>query len=98
PGDVARPTLFRARATVKGQIALTWSVSGSNLTGFRMERKRAGQPDGTYFQVGATLPSSPSARAYTDLGLKRGTRYVYRLRGLNGSSTSAPIFANAVAK
>src|SRR5205823_4226413 len=30
PGGVARPTLFRARATVKGQIALTWSVSGSN--------------------------------------------------------------------
>lgn len=92
------PTLFRASATGKGQIALTWSASGANLTGFRLERKKAGKPDTTYVQVGPALASSPSARAYTDGGLKHGVRYVYRLRSLNGSATSSAVFANAVAK
>ncbi len=83
PVPPAAPSGLTATATGTTGIALSWSDNSANETGFTLERST----DGTTFAVLAAVGANVTA--YTDTGLAAGTRYYYRLRGLNGALTSS---------
>lgn len=65
------------------EISLIWVDNSSNETGFEIERKTA---DGSFSQVDSV---GAGITSYDDQGLAAGTKYIYRVRAVNGSSSSA---------
>jgi hypothetical protein len=77
------PTNLVAVAASAAQINLSWTESGTNQAGFRLERSTDG--------VTYTLRATPDDvdRSYTDVGLTPGTTYYYRVRAVNTAGASA---------
>jgi hypothetical protein len=65
-------------------IALNWTDTSTNETGFKIERMPAG---GTYSLL-ATVGSG--VQAYTDSSVPEGSSYCYRVSAYNSYGTSAP--------
>jgi Divergent InlB B-repeat domain len=69
---------------IAGELALSWTDSSNNESGFGIERKTG--TAGTFTQI-AILAAGVSS--YTDSGLVEGTTYCYRLRAFNTAGNSA---------
>jgi hypothetical protein len=80
PPPPVAPTALAANGVSPSQINLSWSHSGSNEDGFRVERADAGQGN---WAVVASL--GVNANSYSDTGLDAGTTYDYRVAAYNGS-------------
>lgn len=91
PNPPASPTGLAVSPTLApagiNQLRLTWSVIGTGITGFRIERKNG---SGAFAEVAVDPPLTGAARAYTDGGLNPDTLYTYRLSALNAGGASAP--------
>ena len=77
-----------AHLTAEGeplQIRLSWTHSGTNVSGFKVERKLS-RMEGGYTQL-VQLPASE--RGYLDLGLPARLSYTYRVRAYNAVGDSA---------
>jgi hypothetical protein len=66
------------------QIALSWSSTASNVTGFRIERCTGSGCSG-FVTVGET-----TRKTFTDSGLTGSTIYGYRVRAFNAAGQSSP--------
>jgi len=75
-------TNLEAAAVSFDKIALSWSDTSQNETGFEIERSM----DGTSFTLTATLPTDTTA--LTDAGLNAKTTYWYRMRAYNPAGYS----------
>ncbi len=66
---------------------LDWQVHGGSPTGIVVEsRIETGGAKETWSRI-ANLP--PTATEYSDSGLKKGERFAYRVRAINGDGESA---------
>ena len=83
PTTVSAPSNVALEALSSSRVRLSWADNSTNETGFQVERS----PDG----VAWNLVAQPLAGAtsHEDAGLAKGTRYVYRVRAVVGSATSA---------
>ncbi|HET6565377.1 MAG TPA: fibronectin type III domain-containing protein [Xanthomonadales bacterium] len=79
PPPPSAPTGLGATGISSSQINLSWSHSGNNEDGFRVERRPAGS--GSYVAI-ASL--GVNATSYSDLGLAAGASYDYRVFAFNG--------------
>ncbi|MFP5389953.1 MAG: fibronectin type III domain-containing protein [Gammaproteobacteria bacterium] len=79
----AAPSLLTATAASSSQVNLSWSDNAADETGVQVERSL----DGSNFTLLATVPVNVTA--YQDTGLAPATRYVYRVRAVNGAGNSA---------
>jgi hypothetical protein len=84
PTVPAAPAALSASAATATQVSLAWSSTGTNQTGFVIQRKSG--ITGQYAQI-ATVNSSGSA--YSDADLAAGTLYVYRVAAFNAAGDSA---------
>ena len=64
------------------QINLSWSFTGSGISGFKIERSTNGK---SYTQIAT---AGAAAASYLDTGLRSGRKYYYRVRAYNGSANS----------
>jgi len=80
----AAPTGLSATGISSSQINLSWSHSGTNEAGFRVERRPAGS--GSYVEI-ASL--GVNATSYSNLGLAAGTSYDYRVFAFNAGGEAA---------
>lgn len=67
------------------QLVLSWTDASTLPTDFQVERST---DNGVTFQLVATVPpppGTPAQRTYTDSGLNPGTKYTYRVRGVNAT-------------
>jgi unsaturated rhamnogalacturonyl hydrolase len=87
PPAPAAPSNLAAADGV-GQSVLTWTDNSSNETGFKIERKPLGSPDGSYVEVGS---AAANAQSFTDV-VPAGS-YTYRVRAVNGPTPSG--YSNA---
>jgi hypothetical protein len=69
---------------IGASIALKWTDTSSNETGFKIER----MPAGGSFNLLATVGSN--VQAYTDTTAVGGASYCYRVSAYNSAGTSAP--------
>ena len=69
---------------IAASIALNWSDTSTNESGFRIERMPAG---GSYSLL-ATVGSN--VKAYSDTSVVTGSSYCYRVRAYNSAGTSSP--------
>ena len=80
---LAAPTSLTATVVSDTVINLTWvDNSGSNESGFRIERSSGGSP---FAEIGTV---GPNVTSYVSTGLTASTIYTYRVRAYNGSSQS----------
>jgi hypothetical protein len=79
----AAPTQLQATAVAATEIDLTWHDNSSNETGFAIDSII----NGTFQQIG-TVGANITAARITQLTPQ--TAYTFRVRALNGSTTSAP--------
>jgi len=79
----AAPSGLAATAVSASQINLSWTDNAGNETGFELERST----DGNTFGKIADLPANTTS--FQNTGLNANTRYVYRLRAVNGGGASA---------
>jgi len=86
PGTaVGTPTNLKAVANSSTQVALTWTDTASNETGFEVWRSTSSSfASPTKFTI-----NTVNAAAYTDNTAVAGTTYYYEVRALNGTTTSA---------
>lgn len=86
-GVPAMPSGFTAKASPgsTSEIALAWTDNATNETGFTIQRSLTA----TFATIDATLSPVADSTIYYDWGLKAGTTYYYRIRSINGSSSSA---------
>ena len=63
---------------------LTWQDNATNETGYYVERSANGATG--WLRI-ANLGAN--AKAYSDLGLTRNTKYYYRIQAYHGGGTSA---------
>jgi hypothetical protein len=77
----AAPTGVATVATGKGRANVSWTDNANNETGYRIERAPdvAGAP-GTFATVTTT---APNITQFVDSGLNEGTKYWYRVSGVN---------------
>jgi hypothetical protein len=77
----AAPSGVATVATGKGRANVAWTDNSANETGFRIERAPdvAGAP-GTFATVTTT---APNITQFVDSGLNEGTKYWYRVSGVN---------------
>jgi hypothetical protein len=80
PPPPVAPTGLTASGVSVSQINLSWSHSGTNEDGFRIERRAAGT--GTWAEL-VTL--GVNASGYSNTGLPSGTSFDYRVAAFNGS-------------
>lgn len=81
------PTLIASAVgapALAASIALNWSDTSTNETGFRIERMPAG---GSYSLL-ATVGSN--VKAYSDTSVVAGSSYCYRVRAYNSAGVSSP--------
>ena len=74
--------------SITGNTArLDWQVHGGSPTGIVVERQiNADSAKGTWTRVAKLTPTSTN---YSDFGLKKGERFAYRVRAINGDGESA---------
>ncbi len=82
--SLVAPTTLAAVAASATQINLTWVDASANETGFQIERSLT-------TATGFTLVTTTAANAvsFSNTGLTDGTKYFYRIRGINATATSA---------
>jgi hypothetical protein len=80
---IAAPTNLVAVAASRSKINLTWADNATNETGYQIERST----NGINFSLIAT--KAANVKSYTSSSLVRNTRYYYRVRAFNASSSSA---------
>ena len=68
------------------QSVLGWTDTSNNETGFKIERKLAGDPEGSYVQVGTT---GANVATFTNTSVPAGV-YTYRVKATNAVGDSAP--------
>jgi hypothetical protein len=93
---IIRPfNLFAETSLDSDKIKLTWSDRSNNETGFEIWRSTS--PNGTYTLVTTT---AANVTTYTNTGLSADTRYYFKVRAKNASTTSAfsNIATNILAK
>jgi hypothetical protein len=78
----AAPSELTATAISSNQIDLSWMDNATNESGFEIERSL----DGTNWQLLNTIGANNTT--YSDAGLESNTTYSYRVRAINGSTTS----------
>ncbi|MCB0323106.1 MAG: fibronectin type III domain-containing protein [Bdellovibrionales bacterium] len=88
PQAPTAPTNLSVTATTSSSIALRWSDTSNNETGFKIERA---QGSGSYTQI-ATVSSNSTT--FTSSGLSAGASYSFRIRAYNGTGNSG--YSNAV--
>ncbi len=84
------PTGLTVGAVTFESVALSWTDTATNATGYVVERKAG---SGSYAQVGSTLPAS--AAAFTDTTVAPFTTYSYRVKAVNQGGSSP--YSNEVA-
>jgi fibronectin type 3 domain-containing protein len=77
------PANLTATALNGTQVALVWTDTSRNATGFLIERKTG--TAGSYSQIAQV---GGKLTTFTDTGLNPSTQYVYRVRSTNSSGTS----------
>ncbi len=89
-GGLAGPTSFTANAVASTQINLAWVNPGGGVTALRVERATdAG------FSTAVTTELAATADCLKVAKLAPGTTYYFRLRAVQGGSTTSPVTANA---
>ena len=90
---VPAPTNLVATTQFGPQVSLTFTDNATNETGFVLERSSNG---GTTFTTLATLPAKTGTGniSYIDTTTVAGRSYVYRVKAINGTVSSA--YSNAV--
>jgi hypothetical protein len=78
------PGSLRAQAFSSSKVHLNWTDRSATETGFRIERSPLTD---THFREIATVGANTTS--FTDTGLSRNTKYYYRVRAYNASTTSA---------
>lgn len=81
------PTMLTATARSWDRIRLTWNDVAYNETGYRIERRTAGQP----FSLVTTLPAGTAL--YDDNNLQPVSTYYYRVTALNAYGWSDSVEA-----
>ena len=75
--------------SITGNTAkLDWQVHGGSPTGIVVER-RIGEADSAKATWNRVAKLSPTATEYRDSSLKKGERFAYRVRAINGDGESA---------
>jgi FtsP/CotA-like multicopper oxidase with cupredoxin domain/transcriptional regulator CtsR len=83
----ASPTNLAATLQNASTISLTWSDNATNETGFVVERSVNG---GVFTQIAAPGPgANTGSMSYTDSTVAAGSSYVYRVKAVNGTLSSA---------
>lgn len=80
------PTALSGSPQSSSSIALVWNDNANNESGFKLERRRSGEPDTAFAQVALI---AVNATSHTDTGLNALTAYDYRIRAYNASGDSA---------
>lgn len=77
------PAYLEAAAISTTKVMLNWEDNSDNETGFKIERRKAGDKFSQIKTVGKNITT------YTDTGLTSNTKYYYRVRAYNnlGNST-----------
>ena len=85
------PGSVNAEPVTNHKIALTWTDSSSNESGFKIERRNGGltAPPSTYFEIAVV---GANVNTYADSNLTPNTEYSYRLRAFNAGGHS--IYSN----
>jgi len=78
------PTGLLATSSSANRIDLTWADNASNETGYVLERSVGGPGN---FTVLANLPANTTT--YANTGLTSGTNYCYRVKAINGATSSS---------
>jgi hypothetical protein len=78
------PSMLSATVVSGTQINLTWANSGTNQTGFLIDRAT----DSAFTQNLVTQSADASAVSFVDSALTPGTTYYYRLRIVNAAGDS----------
>jgi hypothetical protein len=73
-----------ATPALASSIALNWSDTSTNETGFRIERMPAGGSYALLTTVGSNV------KAYSDTSVVAGSSYCYRVRAYNSAGVSSP--------
>jgi FtsP/CotA-like multicopper oxidase with cupredoxin domain len=83
----AAPSNLQAQVQSGPSVSLTWKDNATNETGFVLER--SSDNGATYSEI-ATPPSKNNTgyTSYTDTNVVAGTKYVYRVKAVNGSTSS----------
>jgi cellulose 1,4-beta-cellobiosidase len=84
------PSGLAARVIDNGTVSLAWTDNSGNETGFRIERRVAG--DATWTKL---VDTGANTTAYSDVNVPMGKSYEYRVSGLNASGASASTTAPA---
>jgi predicted secreted protein len=87
PVKPTAPSNFQATAVGPHQINLAW-VDGANEKEYILERKEIN----TTYKAIKVLPANTTT--FSDNSLKAGTNYFYQIRAVNGTESSANIYAN----
>ncbi|MDX2004625.1 MAG: galactose oxidase-like domain-containing protein [Meiothermus sp.] len=85
------PSGLIASAVSPTQVRLQWTAPAGSVTGYALERR---QGDGNFAAVGGSI--SASSVNFTDTVPPGGRSYTYRLKALNGSTSSSPVESNQV--
>lgn len=85
PTQPPAPASLAAVAEQASRVALTWQYTGTNHTGFRIERRTAGST--TWVQLAEI--TTPSTRTYADTTTSGGLFYNYRVLAYNTGGNSA---------
>jgi len=83
PVTINAPSSLTATTISSSQIELSWIDNSNNETGFEIERST--NNGSTYTNVGF-VPANVAT--YTNTGLSSATGYFYRVRAINGATTS----------
>jgi len=83
PDALSTPKNLKATALNSFQIALSWTDTAGNESGYKVERSLDGN---TYVEIAANLPDNTAS--YLDTNLKAATQYIYRVRVANAVGNS----------
>lgn len=84
-GNIIRPTDLTAAYDTLGQsVVLTWKDNSNNELAFELQRKLFDTSNWTTF-----TPMQAGTTTYTDSGVQRGNKYVYRVRARNSTDYSS---------
>lgn len=86
PTQPLAPTSLAVVAEQATRVALTWQYTGTNHTGFRVERRTAGST--TWTQLAEI--NTPATRTYADTTTSGGLFYNYRVLAYNTGGNSLP--------